>query len=228
MSTRISLSAAERGAFERLAADIARVFRDRFVALVASGRHSSVAFVSSVLAADLEALGSLSDVWHRDHLDTPLLLTPEEFRRSLDAFPVEYQALIDRHDVIAGQPPFDNLVIDPANLRRACEVQAKSHLLHLRQGWIEAAGHEERLEDLIVRSAGPLRALLADVARLHGRVDDDAALAGAQVAGLDDALIRDVLVLEAAPQTAHRLVRRLPDYLATSEQLWMFVDSWPS
>jgi hypothetical protein len=228
VSTRIKLTAGERTAFERLAADITRVFRDRFVALTASGRHSSVAFVASITAHDLEALGPLSEVWHRDGLDTPLLLTSAEFRRSLDAFPVEYQALLDRHEVIAGHPPFDDLAIDPANLRRACEVQAKSHLIHIRQGWIEAAGHDDRLADLIIRSAEPLRALLADVARLHGRVEDDAALAGARVARLDDTLIREVLAADTAPGNAHRVVRRLPDYLAASEQLWLFVDSWSS
>ena len=38
-----------------------------------------------------------------------------------------------------------------ASLRAACEVQAKSHLIHLRQGWIENVGHDDRLAALIVR-----------------------------------------------------------------------------
>lgn len=225
----MTLSAPVRHAFERMAADLTRVFGDRFVALVASSPHSGVAFVSAVTSGDLEALGPAADIWRRDRLETPLVLTPHEFRRSLDAFPVEYQALLDRHAVIAGTPPFDDLVIDPHNLRRACEIQAKSHLIHLRQGWINAAGHDEHLAELIVRSAGPLRALLSDVARLHGLSDrDHAELEGARVAGLDVDLARSVVALEADPAYAHRLVRRLPDYLNLSERLWTFVDSWTS
>jgi hypothetical protein len=211
-----------------MAADLQRVFGDRFVALVASGKRSAVGFAATIAPGDLEALGPLVEAWQRDDLETPLVLTPDEFRRSLDAFPVEYQALLDRHDVIAGEPPFGQLVIDRAHLRRACEVQAKSHLIHLRQGWIENVGHDDRLAALIVRSSAPLRALLADVARLLVDAGDADALAGANMAHLDLDLIRSILTLEDDPSHAPHLVRRLPDYVAQSAQLWTFVDTWTS
>jgi hypothetical protein len=226
--TRLHLAARTRHAFERMAVDLQRVFGDRFVALVASGAHSAVGFATTIAPGDLEALGPLVETWHRDDLETPLVLTPHEFRRSLDAFPVEYQALLDRHDVIAGEPPFAQLVIDRANLRRACEVQAKSHLIHLRQGWVENVGHDERLPALIVRSAPALRALLSDVARLMVDAEDADPLAGAGVAGLDLDLVRGILTLEDDPAHARQLTRRLPDYLAQSERLWTFVDTWTS
>lgn len=226
VATRLHLPARIREGFERMAADLRRVFGDRFVALVASGAHSGVGFASSIVPGDLEALGPLVDAWQRDDLATPLLLTPHEFHRSLDAFPVEYQALLDHHDVIAGDPPFAGLVIDRANLRRACEVQAKSHLIHLRQGWIDNVGHDERLAALILRSAPALRALLSDVARLTVDGSDASALAGAGVAGLDLELVRHILTLEDDPAHAPQLVRRLPDYLAQSDRLWTFVDTW--
>jgi hypothetical protein len=211
-----------------MAADLQRVFGDRFGALVASGTHTAVGFAATITPGDLEALGPLVDAWRRDDLETPLLLTPHEFRRSLDAFPVEYQALLDHHDVIAGEPPFAQLVIDRASLRAACEVQAKSHLIHLRQGWIENVGHDGRLAALIVRSSPALRALLANVARLMVAAGEADALAGAGAAGLDLDLIRNILALEEDAAHAAHLVRRLPDYLAQSERLWAFVDSWTS
>jgi hypothetical protein len=226
--TSLTLSASSRRAFDRLAQDLQRIFGSRFVALVASGPRSSVAFCDPVTPVDLEALSALSANWRRDALDTPLLLTPGEFRRSLDAFPLEYQAIVDDHAVVAGHPPFDHLVVEPQHLRRACEVQAKGHLIHLRQGWIEAAGHDEDLAALVARSAAPLRALLSNVARLGDGAGSghDQALAGARLAGLDESLVQEVLGLEAAPEHAHRLVRRLPEYLATAERLWAFVDAW--
>jgi hypothetical protein len=223
----LSLAPHVRRSFDRLARDLVRVLGARFVALVASGPQSSVAFATSVQPGDLDALSALTGTWKHDGLETPLFITPDEFRRSLDAFPLEYQAIVDRHVVIAGQPPFEDLVVEPRHLRRACEVQAKSHLIHLRQGWIDAAGHDDDLAGVIVRSAAPLRALLSNVARLGGAGGhEDLALAGAHLAGLDDALIRDVLAVEAAPDRAHHLVRRLPDYLAATERLWSFVDAW--
>ena len=211
-----------------MAADLRRVFDDRFVSLVATGAHSSVAFAPTVTPGDLEALGPLVDVWQRDDLEVPLLLTRHEFHRSLDAFPVEYQAIIDHHEVMAGVPPFEGLVIDPVHLRRACETQAKSHLIHLRQGWIESAGHDGRLAGLIVRSAPALRALLTDLARLKSDAEQADALDGARAAGLDVDLIRSVISLEGDDAHAPKLVRRLPEYVAQSERLWQYVDTWTS
>lgn len=222
------MSARIRTAFERMAADMRRVFGDRFVGLVASGTHTAVAFATNVTAEDLEAFGPLVDSWQRDDLDTPLLLTPDEFRRSLDAFPVEYQALMDRHEVIAGHAPFDGVMVDGESLRRACEVQAKSHLIHLRQGWVDGAGQDNRLAAMLMRSAPALRALLADVARLTTPAADSDAMAGAAAAGLDLDLVRNILALETDPAHAPQLVRRLPDYLSLAQQLWRHVDTWRS
>src|SRR5690606_25247154 len=96
--TPLSLTPALRQALDRMAADLRRVFADRFIALVATTAHSGVAFVTAIQAGDLDALGPLSSTWERDALDPPLLLTPDELRRSLDAFPVEYRALLEKHE----------------------------------------------------------------------------------------------------------------------------------
>jgi hypothetical protein len=244
MTAAFTIDPARRRAFDRLAADLQRVFGGDFVALVASGPTASVAFARRIDARDLEALGPLSESWHREGLQSPLLLTPEEFRRSLDAFPVEYQTILDRHVAIAGQPPFDNASVDDRHLRQACEVQAKSHLLHLRQGWMEAGAHHDALESLLARSAAPLRAVLANLARLSAdehsprltthdprpRTHDpnDLAASGAALAGLPARLIADVLALEQNPDRAEALVSQMPAYLAACEQLWAYIDTWRS
>lgn len=209
-----------------MAADCRRVFGERFVALVASTSHSAVAFTTSIRPGDLEALAPLTASWERDALDPPLLLTPDELRRSLDSFPLEYHALLARHVVIDGTPPFEGIAIERAHLRRACEVQAKSHLIHLRQGWVQAGPGD--LAALLLGSAPPLRALLANIAELTGAGTPDDPLAGARVAGLDVELAREILALEEDEAGARRLTARLPDYLALSEQLWGYIDSWSS
>src|SRR5262245_48834526 len=132
-------------ALTRLASDLQRVFGGRFVALVAHSVRDSMAFAEDVQADDLEALSALTGAWHSDGLTTPLLLTPQEFQRSLDVFPLEYQAILNHHVVIAGSPPFDGVVVPVEDLRRACEAQARGHLIHLRQGWLQAGGHDDHL-----------------------------------------------------------------------------------
>jgi hypothetical protein len=188
-----------------------------------------VAFTSSLHPADLEACAVLAETWHRQGLATPLLLTPDEFRRSIDCFPLEYQAILDAHVVIAGRPPFDGVRANPDDLRAACESQAKGHLIHLRQAWLEAHGHRAQLATKLVASAAPLRALLMHVAHLSGaspQTDADLATFAATPAGMPRDLVEKILALEATPASASALVGRIGEYVAAAEQLWAFVDTW--
>ena len=229
MSSQLTLSATTRRAFERLGADLRRVLHDRFIALVAYGSNASVAFVASVRPDDLQALGSLVESWQHDGLAAPLVLTPEEFHRSLDAFPLEYQAILGRHIVIAGEPPFLDVSVRPEDLRRACEAQARAHLIHLRQGWLQAAAHDHDLIDLIVRSAGPFQALITNVARLHGaphETEEQLAAFAEHTIGMPADIVKALLDLDEHPEHGARLLPRLGDYLAATERLWDFVDAW--
>ena len=54
------------------------------------------------------------------------------------------------------------------DLRRACEVQARGHVLHLREGYIEAAGDSKNIATLVSAAIPPFRALVKNVARLDG------------------------------------------------------------
>ena len=207
------------------------MFGTRFVALVAAGPGAAAAFVTSIGPDDLEALGSLTDSWRREGAAIPVVMTPDEFRRSLDTFPAEYQALLDNHVVIDGVSPLEGVTIARDDLRRACEAQARGHLIHLRQGWIECAAHHHGLADLIARSASPLRQLLRNLARLHGETPGDTAALAAfaeRAAGMPASLVSSILDLEQAPHRGQALVDRLPEYLAASERLWAVIDAWRS
>ena len=72
------------------------------------------------------------------------------------------------------------LTVDPADLRRACEVQARSHLLHLREGYLETRGRADALADADRPIGGRRSPRCVDsIARLAGagRRDDAAAAA---------------------------------------------------
>src|SRR5262245_12251970 len=97
----------------------------------------TLVIVDALTPADLRACAGLVKKWHEAGLATPLILEVPEFGRSLDAFPYEFGAILADHTIVSGADPFEGLTVDPADLRRACEVQARSHLLHLREGFIE-------------------------------------------------------------------------------------------
>jgi hypothetical protein len=221
--------------------DLQRVFAGRLRSLVAYGPRvegaadgplTCLALVDSLGVTDLDACAALTHQWERHGLATPLILPDQEFRRSLDAFPLEYAEILRAHERIFGADPFDGVVISPEDLRRACETQVKSHLLHLREAFMETGGRPQAIADLVRTSAPAFAALLRNVARLNGGASSaraDATRDGAHAAGLADAIVADVLALDRAdtnPIPTTDAARLFPQYLAAVEQLARAVDSW--
>jgi hypothetical protein len=180
--------------------------------------------------ADLEACARKAAQWQRSQIATPLILPQGEFLRSLDAFPLEYGEIIRAHSRVFGDDPFAGVTINREDLRREVETQIKSHLMHLREGFIEAGGKPAAIADLVGASAAAFTSLLRHVAWLNGRVDPDraqATLDGARAAGVSDRIVADMLALEqrsTVPTTDP--ARLIPEYLAAVEQLARAVDTW--
>ncbi|HVC20130.1 MAG TPA: hypothetical protein VNE16_08640 [Vicinamibacterales bacterium] len=200
----------------------------------AGSRHvHTLALVDQLTGDDLAACAPSVPDWRKQGLATPLVLSAAEFARSLDAFPLEYGEIIADHLLVAGTDPFEHLQARPADLRRACEVQAKSHLLHLREGYLETGGKPEAVAALIRASAPALAALLRNVARLEGAPADDHATVAHHTRhrlGLDGDTIHDVLALTQQPErlNAAGAQRLFPAYLDAVERLVHYVDTWTS
>jgi hypothetical protein len=228
-----------RHAAAALVADLRLIFAGRLLSLVAYGPRvegdgdaplTCLALVESLGVSDLNACARRAHQWQRHGLATPLIVPDAEFRRSLDAFPLEYSEILRAHAVVFGSNPFDGAAIAHEDLRRACETQVKSHLLHLREAYMETGGRPQAIADLVSASAPAFAALLRNVARLNGRPASaraDATREGARTAGLPDGLVADVLALDG-PSTIPTTdaARLFPQYLAAVEQLARAVDSW--
>lgn len=229
--------------------DLRGVFGTRLLSLVAYGLNAhhhaasddhshhrphepvrTMAIVESLTEADLRSCASRVRSWHDGGLATPLIVPAHEFERSLDVFPLEFAAIAADHVVAAGTDPFSRSVVENADVRRACEVQARSHLLHLREGLVEAGGNGDALAVLIVDSARPLAALLISVARLEGRGQLDAVTAGRhaeRILALSSGVIADVVALTRVHEISAADAERIfPGYLAAMERLVEYVDRW--
>jgi hypothetical protein len=205
-----------------LARDLHDIFGDRLKSLVAYEAPGpdvhTLAIVDDLSAVDLAACARKVEGWHERRLATPLLLATHEFERSLDVFPLEFGAIVSDHTLIAGTDPFPAVAVDPADVRRACEVQARSHLLHLREGYVETRGDADRLAMLIVESAAPLAALLRSIERL-----DPAARR------LSEGVADQVLHLNGTHgPTGSEAEHLFPQYLVAVERIVQFVDGWSS
>ena len=229
--------------------ELQRIFGTRLVSLIAYGLHrpsagshanhhtthkvartQTLAIVETLTVADLKGCAERTDAWHDAGLATPLLLAAHEFERSLDAFPLEFGAILTDHVVVYGRNPFDGLQVSPVDLRRACEVQARSHLLHLREGFIETRGRADALAVLLVRSSAPFAALLVSVSRLEGHAAPDPEAAGRRAENLLDltpGAITDVVKLMHVSETqSDNALRVFPAYLNAVERLVRYVDGW--
>jgi hypothetical protein len=217
--------------------DLHQLFRERLKSVVAYASAEgpdapapTLAIVQHLTADDLRACAARVASWHDAGLATPLLLDEEEFGRSLDAFPFEFGAILAEHAVVSGGSPFIGLRVDPADLRRACEVQARSHLLHLREGFLETRGRRDALAELILRYAAPLAALLTNVARLDTADSRDPVAAAAHVesrTGVADGVFRDVVRLTPGMAVSSEHARAIfPSYLAAVRTLADHIDRW--
>jgi hypothetical protein len=226
-------------AADKLTRDLSGIFRGRLVSVVVYGGQvdgnataplQALALVSSLTADDLSACAHLSTEWTRGGIGTPLILPDSEFRSSLDVFPLEYGEIVRAHTLVYGSDPFAGVSISTGDLRLACEAQAKSHLLHLRQGYVQTGGRLPAVARLVAQSAPAFAALLRNVGRLTGAQTQDrmeATRQGARAAGLSGDVVDAVLALESpSALPASDPARLFPDYLAAVERLAAVVDQW--
>lgn len=228
-------------ALDSLVADLRSIFGDRLSSVIvyqtdshtASARKPdpvhTLALVDRVTFPDVVACAARRAAWGRQGLATPLVMGKNEFVRSLDAFPLEYGHIIATRRVIAGSDAFDGLSVKAEDLRRASEVQAKSHLVHLREAYIEGAGHSASIARLIVASVPAFRALLVSVARLRGHPSDGTAalVREAEAMGLRAPVVERILGLTHPRDLASREIAGVfQGYLEAAEQLASHIDQW--
>jgi len=237
------LSDAQRAALERLAQDLERVFAGRLESLVSYAGHQgdetlhTLALVKGLGFKDLSACVPLVDGWRRARLAVPLMLSHDELQRTIDIFPLEYASIIASAVVIRGANPFAGVEVPIADVRRACETQAKSHLIHLREGFLEARGDTAAIGSLITSSGAPFRTLLTNILRLPERggdsfgpalFSDESLATGAEARiGVPRALVREVLGAAHTGQTSiadpSALLAR---YIDAAGRIWEYVDGW--
>jgi hypothetical protein len=228
-----------KAAADTLVGDLRNVFGNRILAVVAYGPCiegvtnaplTCLVLVESLAVEDLQACAQFARRWSRAQIATPLIMPSDEFVRSLDTFPIEYGEIIRAHEIVFGDDPFTTTTIAQEDLRRACELQAKSHLVHLRESFIESGGRPNDVAELVTTSAPAFTVLLRNVARLNSVTLNDwgeVTRAGARAVGIPEDLVADMLTIERQPDVpAPDPSRLFPEYLAAVEQLARAVDRW--
>ena len=236
-----TFSAAQQKAIDALARDLDHNFGARLQSLVAypgnqaDGSVHSCAIVEGLGFRDLVSCLPQTESWHRRGIAVPLMLASGELERTVDLFPLEYSSILADYLVVRGRDPFQGISIPIEDVSGATEGQAKSHLIHLREAFLESHGETTRIGRLIASSAAPLRALLTNIARLHdqapGETLSDPALATIAETriGIPATLIREIL---ASSGGGHSTIADpsalLAHYIEAAQKLWEYVDRWRS
>lgn len=224
-------------AVETVVSDLRAIFALRLNAVVVYGRQAvapapgaalhTLARVTELAMADLEACARRARSWQKSGIAVPLIVAKDEFARALDAFPLEFGAILAAYRVVYGPDPFDGLAVQPADLRRACEVEARGFLLHLREGFIESAAEPSAVSRLVAASAPALRALLLNLAALDGMAGaSPSEYVQARLGGAHGRSIAAVISLIESPMASLDAARSFSEYLSAAEALVAYVDRW--
>jgi hypothetical protein len=222
---------------ETVVADLRAIFALRLNAVVVYGAHAmapapgtplhTLARVTELTMADLDACARRARSWQKRGIAVPLIVAKDEFARALDAFPLEFGAILAAYRVAYGPDPFDGLAVQPADLRRACEVEARGFLLHLREGFIESEADPRAVSRLVAASAPALRALLVNLSALDGMSDaSPSEYVQAKLGGAHGRSIAAVVGLIDSPVATLDAARSFGEYLAAAEALVAYVDRW--
>jgi hypothetical protein len=233
-------SAAQQKAIDVLSRDLDEILGARLHALVAYPGHQadgslhSCAIVDGLSFRDLVACLPYTEGWHQRGIAVPLMLATGELERTIDVFPLEYSSILADYLVVRGPDPLKGMSIPIEDIRRATEGQAKSHLIHLREAFLESHGETTRIARLIASSAAPLRALLTNIARLDhandaAATDDSLARMAETRIGVPASLVREVL---ASSGGGHSTITDpstlLARYVDATQKIWEYVDGWRS
>jgi hypothetical protein len=173
--------------------------------------------VSSYDSAVLKQYSSLHRQWSKEQIVVPLFLTEEELRMSAAVFPLEFLEIQEQHRVLGGRDPFIGFHVKSDRLREAVVQGLMSHLLRLRQRYVEGGGSDDATTILLPLSITSTLPLLRGVQRLLGRpvlshseavIKDVAEQLKLDLQGLLDALLLKRGQISPGPQEVPRLFDR--------------------
>jgi len=167
---------------DELVAQLQKVYGSQLRSVVlygsaAAGEHipkrsdyNVLVIVDELTMDHLRTGAAVARAWREDGNPPPLTLTMDEWRGSADIFPMEYADILERHRVLFGTPPFDEIEVERRHLRLQLEHEAMGKLLKLRQGVLAAGGDGKGLTELLAASLSTIMVIFRAAERMHEAV----------------------------------------------------------
>ena len=195
---------------------------------------SDINFMMVLSEKGIDALDQAFDLiarWKKRNVTTPLFLTEEYVKTSLDVFPIEYLNFQNSYELVYGKDILKDLSFDRTLLRMQCEREVKGKLLVLREAFLESRGKAKDLQQLIAQSLGAFVAIFNGLLHLKGGelphhrrdVIKNVCLAFQMDTGVFEKLL-DVKE-KRVKLTGSEMTRLFKAYLKEIQQLWKIVDT---
>jgi len=196
-------------------------------------KKSDINFMIVLTDEGIHALGKalpLVPKWLKRNVSTPLFLTKQYIRSSLDSFPIEFLNFKAAYRLIAGEDVLADISFDNALLRLQCEREIKGKLLQLREAFLETQGKRQRIEGLISLSLSTFFSIFQAVLFLRERdpATDKRHLIGiaAGETGIDSTLFLNLLAIKEGKKklTTKEAVPLMERYINEIKKLSIWID----
>lgn len=229
--------------FPSIIDDCKRLFGDDLISIIlygsaASGDYiagkSDINFMIVVSEKAIDRLDRTFEVitkWKKRNVATPLFLTEDYVRTSLDAFAIEYLNFQSSYELVYGKDILKDLTFDPQFLRLQCEREIKGKLLLLRQAFLETQGKGRYLQQLVAQSVQAFVAIFNGLLYLKGkelpRYKREVIRHVCETFDVDRALFEKLLDIKEKKMkvSGAELTRLFQAYLKEVRKLWQVVDS---
>ena len=135
----------------------------------------------------------------------PVFFTAQEFRDSLDVFPIEFRQMKRACEVLYGPNPLEDIEASPDNLRLQIEYELRGKLLRLRSLYLPASGTAGSLLQLMTESVVSFVRVMRSMLDLLGETPPIERLAAARRVGerlkVDVSPMIRLLELRAEPRS---------------------------
>lgn len=167
--------------FPSIIDDYTQLFGDDLISVILYGSAASGDYVAGksdinlmivVSENGIDSLDGAFDLiakWKKRNVATPLFLTEEYVKTSLDVFPIEYLNFQNSYELVYGKDILKDLSFDRQFLRMQCEREVKGKLLLLREAFLESQGKGKHLQQLIAQSLGAFVAIFNGLLHLKGK-----------------------------------------------------------
>jgi predicted nucleotidyltransferase len=194
--------------------------------------YNVLVIVDSLPLERLRAVAAVTKAWAEDGNPPPMTFTAREWKSSSDIFPMEYADVLERHQVLYGESPFDGIRVSPSDLRLQVEQQTMGKLLQLRQATMGAGGDSKLQLEVLEKSLSTLMVIFRGVSRLVGEAPsqdyEELTRSLAQRAGFSpDPFVRVVRHVRSTEKISRENAAGiLEDYLAAMERLVAYLNEY--